>query len=118
MKNLNEINLHIEDKIKENEKLSFETNKVLEILKSKVILLCFYYQVLVEDFGVVYPYNNIRACICGQRGNNKELFIITKDSFDKCYEESYPKPIFVDSEFLESLLPPQEVIIGEGREVS
>lgn len=117
MKNLNEISLHIENEIRNNEKLSFEANEVLDVLKSKIVLLCLNYQILVEDFGVVYPYKNIRACICGPRGSSKELFIITKKSFDKCYEESSPKPIFIDSEFLESLLPPQEVIFIEGKDI-
>ena len=117
MKNLNEISLHIENEIRNNEGLSFEANEVLDVLKSKIILLCLNYQILVEDFGVVYPYKNIRACICGPRGSNKELFILTKNSFDKCYEESSPKPFFVDSEFLESLLPPQGIIFIEGKDI-
>ena len=115
MKNIDEIIIHLDDNIKISKELMDEVNKILTFLEPKISLFCHYYQILVEDFGIVYSYNNIRVCFCGARGDNKELFIVTKKNFDKCYEISYPKPIFVDSEFLDSLFFPQDIISVEGR---
>lgn len=91
--------------------------KALGIIQSKFPLLSYRFEKFMEGFGLVFPYDEIRVCICESFLKRISIFLLTKKEFDECYDKSLPKPILLDANTLNSLVYPQRVITVEWSDI-